>query len=96
MFDTFQTHSKSGEVSYTTFSVAVSSGKNKTTFFPVTAFGKTGEIAAKHITKGRQVLVEGRVETSEKGYFNLIADRVVFGFAPAVKEPAAEKQTISK
>ena len=73
--------SKDGQVSYTTFSVAVSSGKDKTTFFPVSAFGKTGEIAAKHVTKGRQVLVEGRVETGEKGYFNLIADRVVFGIA---------------
>ena len=49
--------SKDGKVSYTTFSVAVSSAKDKTTYFPVSAFGKTGELAAKHITKGRQVLV---------------------------------------
>lgn len=85
--------SKDGQVSFTTFSVAVSSRKDKTTFFPVSAFGKTGEIATKHITKGRQVLVEGRVETGEKGYFNLIADRIVFGVSPAAKEPASTKPT---
>jgi single-strand DNA-binding protein len=71
--------SKEGDVSYTTFSVAVSSAKEKSTYFPVTAFGKTGEAAAKFLTKGRPVLVEGRVEVGENGRFNVIADRVVFG-----------------
>jgi single-stranded DNA-binding protein len=82
---------KSKQVNFTTFSVAVNKGKDKATFFPVTAFGKTGELAAQYITKGRQVLVEGRVETGEKGRFNLIADRIIFGFAPSPKEEKPEE-----
>ena len=42
------------------------------TFFPVTVFGKLAESIAKYITKGREVLVEGRVSVGEKGYFNII------------------------
>lgn len=71
--------SKDGKVAYTNFSVGVSHGKDASTYFPVTVFGKHGEAVAKYITKGRQVLVEGRVEVSEKGRFNVVADRVVFG-----------------
>ena len=53
--------SKSGEVTYTSFDVGVSDGKDKTTFFPVLVFGKYGETVAEYVTKGRQVLVDGRV-----------------------------------
>lgn len=88
--------SKKGDVSFTTFSVAVSSGKDKSTFFPVSAFGKTGELAATHITKGRQVLVEGRVEVGENYHFNLVADRIVFGKTPVPKEPVADEKPAAK
>ena len=88
--------SKKGDVNFTTFSVAISSGKEKPTYFPVAAFGKTGELAAKHITKGRQVLVEGRVEVGENNRFNLIADRVMFGMTPAAKVPADKESTAEK
>ena len=54
--------SKNGDVTYTTFRVAVSDGKGRTIFFPVTVFGKHGEAVAEYITKGRQLLVEGRIE----------------------------------
>lgn len=74
--------SKDGAVSYTRFSVAVSRGKGKeTVFFPVTAFGRTGQAVARYVSKGRQVLVEGRVETGEQGRFNVVASRVIFGLA---------------
>ncbi len=70
--------SKEGDVTYTRLQVAVS-GKKDRTFFPVTVFGKLGETVARYVTKGRQVLVEGRVSISEKGYFSMVADQVVFG-----------------
>ena len=44
--------SQEGEVSYTTFWVAVSGGEERTNFFPVAVFGKYGEAIAPHITKG--------------------------------------------
>jgi single-strand DNA-binding protein len=71
--------SKKGDVVYTTFSVGVSDAKDRTTYFPVTVFGKQAEALAKLIAKGRQVLVEGRVEVSDKGRFNVIASRVKLG-----------------
>lgn len=76
--------SKKGDVTYTTFSVGVSDGKDRTTFFPVIVFGKLGEAVAKYVTKGRQVLVDGRVQVSDKGRFRVIADRVQFGSGPTI------------
>ena len=71
--------SKEGDLTFTTFSVAVSEVKDRTTFFPVTVFGKTGVIAKSYINKGRQVLVEGRIDVSQNGRFNVIADRLQLG-----------------
>ncbi len=80
--------SKQGDVGYTTFTVAVSDSKDRTTFFPVTVFGKQGEVVAPYITKGRQVLVEGRIEVSENGRHNVVADRVELGGGKPVSENA--------
>ena len=82
--------SKKGDVAYSTFSLGVSDGKEKTTFFPITAFGKTGEVAADYVTGGRAVLVEGRIDVSKSGRFNVIADRVVLGANPA--KPTKKKK----
>lgn len=81
-----------GDVAYPTFGVGVSDGREKTTFFPVAAFGRYGEAVAKHITKGRQVLVEGRVQVSGNGRTSVVADRISLGAStgahvPAVREP---------
>jgi|TARA_R100001594_G_scaffold147490_1_gene200572 single-strand DNA-binding protein len=38
-------------------------GEEKTTWVWVTAFGKTAESLAKHGEKGRQIFVEGRLDT---------------------------------
>ena len=86
--DAVKRESKSGEVEFTTFDVAVNDGKEQTTFFPVIVFGKTGEAAAQYVTKGRQVLVDGRIQVNDKKYFKVIADRVQFGPEPvaATKE----------
>ncbi len=75
--------SKKGDVAYTTFQVAVRDARDRTTYFPITVFGQQAEIVASHVTKGRQVLVEGRIEVAENGRFNVVADRVVFGAAVA-------------
>ena len=74
--------SKKGDVQFLTFSIAVSDGKNKTTFFLVVVFGKLAESLSTHIPKGRQLLVEGRIEQGENR-FNVVADKVVLGSKPA-------------
>ena len=77
------TSEKSG-VTYTTFSVAVGNGDDSTTYFSVVVFGQHGEAVAEYITKGRQILVDGRVQVSDKGRFSVIADRVRLGSEPKV------------
>lgn len=79
--DPMQHTSKSGDVSYTTFRVAVSE-RDEPVYFSVTAFGKQGVLAKQYITKGKEVLVEGRIAISKNGFLDVIADRVVFGRSP--------------
>lgn len=76
--------SRKGGVTYTSFSVGVSDGRDRTTFFPVIVFGEHGEAVAKYVTKGRQVLVDGRVRVNAKGRFSIVADRVRLGPEPSV------------
>ena len=57
-------------IEFCKFSVAVDrrQGKDKekvTDFFDCTAFGNTGVAISKYITKGREILVEGRMESSK-------------------------------
>jgi single-stranded DNA-binding protein len=85
--------SKKGDMAYTTFNVGVGGGKDRTTFFPVVVFGKHGEAVDKYITKGRQVLVEGRIEVSNSGRFNVVADQVRLGASAGEGKPAAAKPT---
>ena len=59
--------------------MGVSNRKDQAIFFPVTVFGKQAEAVAEYVMKGRQVLVEGRIEVSESGRYSVVADRVVFG-----------------
>jgi single-stranded DNA-binding protein len=89
--DAEQKTSKKGDVRFTTFSVGVSEGEDSTTFFPVTVFGEFGEAIAQHITKGRELLVDGRITVSEKGYFNVVADRVRLGSDPRKHAKSAKK-----
>jgi single-stranded DNA-binding protein len=85
-----RTSGKEG-VSYTTFGLAVSKNKNRTIFFPVAVFGKLGQVAAKYITKGRQLLVEGEVEIGHNGHFSVLAKRIILG--PSTKEPKPTNKT---
>ena len=87
--------SKKG-TTYTPFSIAVNDGKKgKVIFFPIVAFGKVAEAAAKVIKKGQLVLVEGRVKISEEKQFSVIADRVVFGPKAAEKKKSEEDDLAS-
>ena len=76
--------SKKGDVKYTSFGVGVSDGRNNATYFPVVVFGEYGESVARYITKGRQVLVDGRVRTTDRGRFSVVANSVRFGPEPSV------------
>ena len=61
-------------------------GKPTTDFINVIAWGKTGELVASYITKGRQLAVQGRIQTSSyegqdgnRVYrTDVVADRVEF------------------
>ena len=81
--------SQNGEVAYVTFSLGVSDAKNNTTFFPVIVFGNSVEAVAKFVTKGRLVLVDGRLEVSDKNRFSIVADSVRFGPEPPAVESAS-------
>ena len=95
-------------VEYCKFSVAVDrravKGKDKQTdFFDCTAFGNTGAAIAKYITKGREILIEGRMESShsdkdgqKRTYWGLTVD--TFDFCGGRSEqpaaaPATDEQT---
>lgn len=74
--------SKSGDVPFATFDVAVNGPKEDVTFFPVIAFGKQVEPICQFVTKGRQVLVSGRIQVDESKRFKVVASRVLFGQEP--------------
>ena len=84
--------SKNGEVSFATFGVGVKNSKERTSFFPVVVFGKLGESLIPYIGKGRQVLVEGRMEISKTGRFNIVADRVMLGSIPKETKPVEKTE----
>ena len=90
--DAKEQQSKDGKVSFTTFSIGVGESKDKTTFFPVVAFGKLGEKVASLIVKGHQVLVEGRIDVNEKGYFNIVASHIRLGATPSPIQPVKKTE----
>jgi hypothetical protein len=74
--------SKDEKTTYVRFNVGVSTGKDKTTFFPVVVFGEYGATVAKFVRKGSGILVEGRIRVSDSGRFSVIADHVEFDAGP--------------
>ena len=87
------------------FTVAVDRRKQKdkeqqTDFFDCTAFGNTGVAISKYITKGREILVEGRMESNKtekdgqkRTFWGVTVDNFEFcgsrndGGAPAPEQP---------
>lgn len=65
-------------------------------FFDVVAFGKTADFAGQYLTKGRQILVEGRLQTrsytdkdnNKRTAVQIVADRLYF----ADSKPQAEER----
>ncbi len=84
--------SQHGDVTYAVFSVGVGDSKEQTTFFPVVVFGKQADAVAEYVTKGRQVLVAGRIQVNENGRFSIIAGRVQFGYKAGLTRPAEEHE----
>ena len=86
--------SKKGDINFASFSIAVNDGKENAIFFPIVAFEKLGVMATTYVKKGRQLLVEGRVETSDSGRFNVVADRIFLG--AQAKKQAEKTEKIEK
>lgn len=86
--------SRKGDVTYTTFGLAVNERKDRPTYFQIAVFGKPAKPVATYVTKGRQVMVEGRVEVSDKGRFNVVAARVLFG--AITDKPQSTKRSKTK
>ena len=74
--------SKKGDVEFATLGVAVNEGQDQTTFFDVTVFNRQRIAVSNHVTKGRMVGVDGRISRGNKGYFNVVANRVMFLDSP--------------
>lgn len=83
---------KETDTEYTTFRLGVKDVRGKSNYFPVIVFGRSRDSVAEYVKKGRQVLVEGRIDTGGSGRASIVADRVVFlGSAPET-ESKAKKQ----
>ena len=75
--DALRRMSKKADVAYTTLGMRVSVGRDRTEFFDVRVFSSHVQAAAKHVTKGLQVLLEGRIDVGGKGPSNVVADPLV-------------------
>ena len=94
-------------VAVTSFSIAVNRRyksnnevKEEVSFFDISVFGKTGENCAEYLSKGRPVLVEGRLRQRrweadgvKKSKIEVVADNVQFlgprGASAETSAPAA-------
>jgi single-stranded DNA-binding protein len=85
--------SKKGDMSFATFSVGAKNSKDRTSFFPVVVFGKLGESLVSYVSKGRKVLIEGHIEVSDVGRFNIVAERVILGNLPKTPTPVKKTET---
>ena len=71
--------SKKSDTAYASFGLAVSDSKDRVVFFHINVFGKLAAVAENYVSKGSQVLIEGRVDVGTNGRFNIIADRILLG-----------------
>lgn len=98
-FDPELRHTQSGK-SVTTIRVAVNPPEGETTFHSVVAWERTAEAVCKYLRKGRPVEVEGRpqqrtytdAEGNERTVDEVVARRVTFISAKALRPEAAEKE----
>ncbi|MGD9677008.1 MAG: single-stranded DNA-binding protein [Vulcanibacillus sp.] len=78
--------------------LAVSIGKDKTTFIDMEAWGNTAEIIEKYYVKGNEILVEGQLinktrkkEEVEYEVVSFLVDKIMFTYGNKKKEELAEK-----
>ena len=72
-------------------------GEQQVEWIKVVCFGKTAEISAKHLAKGREVLIEGRLQTDKytakdgttRYSSKCVANSVLFVGSPPDKERSA-------
>ena len=81
---------KKGNLYYTTFTLGIRGSQDETTFFPITVISMRAKAPAKYITKGKEVLVEGRIQVSDQGRFTIIADWIRLGSMPSPPLPVME------
>ena len=72
--------SKKGDVHFTTFSLAVSDGRDSATYFPIVAFGKLGEVIAKYVTNDTSTAVAKMERAGWVGTYKLDIKFYFFGF----------------
>lgn len=84
------------------FTVAVDRRKKEdpTDFFDCTAFGKTGVAISKYLTKGREILVHGRMESNKvekdgqtRTYWGINVDDAYFCGSKVGSAPSADAQS---
>ncbi len=83
---------------YVRFDLAVRYYKaKKASFIPIVVFGPQQENVVKYVKRGSLLLVDGRLDVSEKGYPSVIASRVEFLGAPPAQKPEPKgKATLRK
>jgi len=45
------------------------------------------------VTKGRKVLIDGHIEVSDAGRFNIVAERVILGSLPKPPTPVKKAES---
>ncbi|MFN3995616.1 MAG: single-stranded DNA-binding protein [bacterium] len=79
-----------------TFSIAVDRTNEETDYFDIVSFDKQAEIASKYLTKGRLVMIEGRIQTrtyeSQDGSKRKIYEIIVDNFRMLDKRPDQDKK----
>ncbi|MEN3015480.1 MAG: single-stranded DNA-binding protein [bacterium] len=79
------------------FSLAVDRANEETDFFDIVAFDKQAEIASKYLTKGRLIMIEGRIQTrnyeAQDGTKRKVYEIVVESFRMLDKKPEQDKKT---
>jgi len=69
---------KSSEADTLEFEITVRDSSKRDVVFPILFNGLSAEIDKNQVSEGNQVLVEGKVETDQKGGFHILADTVQF------------------
>lgn len=79
-------------IKYAKLTVAVDEGKDRTTFVPVSAFGRVAEGLESYVGKGSLIAVSGRVNVShidDRLYVNIVASRIEY---LATKKPGVSNE----